>query len=76
MAGEHARCEFCALDLYSPDELFEHMRDRHFTCQVGVLPWCSSLCPLRLKSNFFSVLHMPGALWWYSQGMATAFCCW
>ena len=35
MAGEHARCEFCALDLYSPDELFEHMRDRHFTCQVG-----------------------------------------
>lgn len=30
----HPRCNFCEQHFYSPDELFTHMRARHFGCQV------------------------------------------
>ena len=34
MAAEHPRCDFCNLHMYSGDELFEHMREQHFTCDI------------------------------------------
>ena len=30
----HPRCTFCKQHYYSSDELFTHMRARHFGCQV------------------------------------------
>ena len=31
---EHPLCEFCKIRVYSGDDLFEHMRSMHFTCDV------------------------------------------
>jgi hypothetical protein len=31
---QHPLCEFCALRVYSGDDLFQHMRATHFTCDV------------------------------------------
>ena len=31
---EHPHCEFCNIRVYSGDDLFEHMRSLHFTCDV------------------------------------------
>ena len=32
--ASHPLCEFCALRMYSGDDLFDHMRAVHFTCDV------------------------------------------
>ncbi|CAL8468912.1 g8453 [Coccomyxa elongata] len=32
--GEHPRCDFCKVHMYSGDELYEHMRQQHFTCDI------------------------------------------
>ncbi|BDA43092.1 probable E3 ubiquitin-protein ligase ZNF598 at N-terminal half [Coccomyxa sp. Obi] len=32
--GEHPRCDFCEVHMYSGDELYEHMRQQHFTCDI------------------------------------------
>ena len=31
---QHPLCEFCNIRVYSADDLFEHMRSLHFTCDV------------------------------------------
>lgn len=30
----HPKCEFCALHLYSEDELYEHLREKHHACEI------------------------------------------
>ena len=31
---QHPLCSFCNVRMYSGDDLFEHMRSTHFTCDV------------------------------------------
>lgn len=33
-AQDHRLCEFCNVLFYGPDELFKHLRDKHFQCQM------------------------------------------
>lgn len=30
----HPECEFCRKHFYSPDELYEHCREKHETCHI------------------------------------------
>lgn len=32
--ADHPRCDFCDVHMYSGDELYEHMREQHFTCDI------------------------------------------
>ena len=34
MASAHTHCGFCNVHFFSGEELWEHVHDRHFTCQL------------------------------------------
>lgn len=46
---EHRKCEFCNQFFYGPDELYKHLRDKHFQCQMCAVS--STPDPVSAPSN-------------------------